>query len=53
MIDEKVKKLKRRNIRDDINDYLEDKFNNNLVYDKNTNLLDIKNDDHSKMDHFK
>ena len=44
VIDEKVKKLKRRNIRDDIDDYLEDKFDNSLVYDKDTNLLDIKND---------
>ena len=28
----------------DIDDYLEDKFDNSLVYDKDTNLLDIKND---------
>jgi len=44
VIQEKVKKLKKRHIRDDINDYIDDKFDNTLVYDKETNLLDIKND---------
>ena len=44
VIQEKIKKLKKRHIRDDINDYIDDKFDNNLVYDKETNLLDIKND---------
>jgi len=41
---EKVKKLRKRDIKDDIDDYLEDQFDNNLVYDTETNLLDIKND---------
>ncbi|KAG4106817.1 hypothetical protein H8356DRAFT_1627744 [Neocallimastix lanati (nom. inval.)] len=44
VIQEKVKKLKKRHIRDDINDYINDKFDNALVYDKETNLLDIKSD---------
>jgi len=44
VIQEKVKILKKRHIRDDINDYIDDKFDNTLVYDKETNLLDIKND---------
>jgi len=41
---EKVKKLRKRDIKDDLDDYLEDKFEPNLVYDKETTLLDIKND---------
>jgi len=41
---ETVKKIRKRDIPDDIDDYLEDKFDNNLVYDKETTLLDIKND---------
>jgi hypothetical protein len=44
VIQENVKKLKKRHIRDDINDYIDDKFDNTLVYYKETNLLDIKND---------
>jgi len=40
---EKLKKLRKRDINDDIDNYLEYKFNNNIVYDKNTTLLDIKN----------
>jgi len=36
VIQEKVKKLKKRHIRDDINDYIDDKFDNTLVYDKET-----------------
>jgi len=44
VLKEKVKKLKKRSITDDLDDYLDDKFDKNLVYDKDTNLLDIKND---------
>ena len=41
---EKVKKLRKRDVKDDIDDYFEDRFDSNLVYDKDTNFLDIKND---------
>eukprot|EP00833_Pecoramyces_ruminatium_P008972 jgi/Orpsp1_1/1183004/evm.model.c7180000083457.1 len=44
IVQEKVKKLKKRDIKDDEDDYFEDRFDNNLVYDKDTSLLDIKND---------
>eukprot|EP00833_Pecoramyces_ruminatium_P007690 jgi/Orpsp1_1/1181722/evm.model.c7180000078315.1 len=44
VINEKVKKLRKRNIRGELHDYLDDKFDDNLVYDKNTSLLDIKSD---------
>jgi len=44
VVSEKVKKIRKRNVKDDLSDYMEDKFDNNLVYDKDTNLLDIKND---------
>ncbi|ORY20967.1 hypothetical protein LY90DRAFT_516365 [Neocallimastix californiae] len=44
VVSEKVKKIRKRNVKDDLSDYMEDKFNNNFVYDKDTNLLDIKND---------
>jgi len=44
IIKEKVKKLRKRNIKDDLDDYLEDKFDPSLVYDKDTSLLDIKID---------
>jgi len=41
---EKVKKLRKRNLRGNLGDYLEDKFDTNLVYEKGTSSLDIKND---------
>ena len=36
VIEEKIKKLRKRNLRDDLDNYLEDKFDPSLVYDKNT-----------------
>jgi len=44
IIIEKVKKIRKRNIRDNLEDYLEDRFDSNLLYDQDTSLLDIKND---------
>jgi len=44
VLKEKVKKLRKRNIKDDLDDHIDDIFDNSLVYDKDTNLLDIKND---------
>jgi len=44
VINEKVKKVRKRNIRNNLDDYLEDRFDPNLVYDQDTSLLDIKND---------
>jgi len=44
VIEEKVKKLRKRNLRDNSENYLEDKFDSSLVYDKSTSLKDIKND---------
>jgi len=44
IIEEKIKKLRKRNLRDDLDNYLEDKFDPSLIYDKNTSLKDIKND---------
>ena len=41
---EKIKKIRKRNIRDNLDDYLEDRFDPNLVYDQETSLMDIKND---------
>ena len=41
IVSEKVNKTRKRNVKDDFSDYMEYKFNNNLVYDKDTNLLDI------------
>jgi len=41
---ERVKKLRKRAVKDDLDDYLEDRFDSNSVYDKDTSLLDIKND---------
>jgi len=40
----KLKKLRRRDIKDDPDDYLTDQFDPSLVYDKETSLLDIKSD---------
>jgi len=40
----KVKKLRRRDIKDDPDDYLIDQFDPSLVSDKETSLLDIKSD---------
>jgi len=44
VVSEKVKKIRKSNVKDDFSDYMEDKFDNNLMYDKDTNLLNIKND---------
>jgi len=38
------KKLRRRDIKDDPDDYLTDQFDPSLLYDKETSLLDIKSD---------
>jgi len=43
VIEEKIKKLRKRNLRDDLDNYLKDKFDPILVYEKNTSLKDIKN----------
>ena len=34
-------KIRKRDIKDDLDDYLEDRFDSNLVYDKDTSLMDI------------
>jgi len=36
--------LRKRSIQDDISEYIEGKFDDILVYDKNTNIVDINND---------
>ncbi|OUM69811.1 hypothetical protein PIROE2DRAFT_2241 [Piromyces sp. E2] len=41
---EKIKKLRKRNIINNISDYIQDKFDDSLVYDKSTTEEDIKND---------
>jgi len=41
---EKIKKLKKKDIKKDMSDYIENKFDNTLVYGKNTNENDINND---------
>ncbi|OUM58159.1 hypothetical protein PIROE2DRAFT_16638 [Piromyces sp. E2] len=41
---EKVKKIRKRDISDNINNYIQDKFDDSLVYDKITTEEDIKND---------
>jgi len=40
----KVKKLRKKNIKKDLNKYIKDKFNNSFVYDIGTSQADIKND---------
>jgi len=40
---EKVKKLRKRDIKYDLSEYIEDEFDDTLVYDKNTNVVDINN----------
>jgi len=45
---EKVRKLRKRDVKDDISDYIEDEFDNTLVYDKDTNDSDITNDTTTK-----
>jgi len=40
----KVKKLRKRDIQDDLSEHIEDEFDDTLVYDKNTNVVDINND---------
>jgi len=39
-----VKKLKKRDIREELTDYPEDQFDSSLVYEKNTKNIDITND---------
>jgi len=41
---EKNKKLRKKDIKENISDYTEDQFDNTLVYTKNTNENDINND---------
>jgi len=41
---EKIKKVRKRDITDDISQYIQDKFNDSLVYDISTTENDIKND---------
>ena len=41
---EKIKLLRKRDIKDNIDNYIPDKFDNSLVYDKGTSNQDIKND---------
>ena len=41
---EKIKKLRKKDIKEDILNYTEDQFDNTLVYAKNTNENDINND---------
>eukprot|EP00833_Pecoramyces_ruminatium_P010631 jgi/Orpsp1_1/1184663/evm.model.c7180000090451.1 len=41
---ERIKKLRKRNVKENINDYIQDKFDDSLVYDKQTSEDDIKND---------
>ena len=41
---EKIKKLRKKDIKEDISNYTEDQFDNSLVYAKNTNENDINND---------
>jgi len=40
----KVKMIRKRDIQDDLSKYIEDKFDDTLVYDKNINVIDINND---------
>ena len=40
----KVKKLRKRDIQGDLSEYIEDEFDDTLVYDKSTNVVDINND---------
>jgi len=40
----KVKKLRKKDIKEDLDKYIKDKFNNSLVYDIGTTQADIKND---------
>jgi len=44
VIEEIIKKLKKRNLRDELDNNLEEKFDSSLIYDKNTSLKDIKNE---------
>jgi len=39
-----VKKLRKRDIREELTDYPEDQFDSSLVYEKNTKNIDITND---------
>jgi len=41
---EKIKKLRKKDIKEDISNYKEDQFNNTLVYVKKTNENNINND---------
>jgi len=45
---EKIKKFKRININNDINDYIQDKMDRTLFYHKSTDPSDIKNDNITK-----
>jgi len=41
---QKIKKLRRKDIRENLDDYIIDKFDSSLVYDAGTTQKDIKND---------
>jgi len=39
-----LKKLRKKDIRDDISNYIEDQFDDSFVYEKGTTIDDITND---------
>ena len=39
-----IKKLKKKDIKGNINEYIEDQFDDTFVYEKNTTINDIEND---------
>jgi len=39
-----IKKLKKKDIKGNINEYIEDQFDDTFVYEKNTTINDIDND---------
>eukprot|EP00833_Pecoramyces_ruminatium_P003861 jgi/Orpsp1_1/1177893/evm.model.c7180000063233.1 len=41
---EKIKKIRKKDVNDDISEYIEDQFDNSLVYNKGTDENDINND---------
>ena len=42
--EEKMKLLRKRDVKDNIDDYIPNKFDDSLVYTKDTSNQDIKND---------
>jgi len=39
-----IKKIRKKDIKEDISNYIEDEFDDSLVYEKETNIKDITND---------